>query len=87
MDNVNKIVEQFHYFNIKSEIDSEYGNWAVSTDGDVVNSVYPYAIFAIHINETDWLEKIRAMVWYKPEYGICLKKALDRAKIIVKDKK
>ncbi len=39
-----KVLEQFHYFNIQSDIDSVYGNWAVSSDGDVVNSVYPYAI-------------------------------------------
>lgn len=40
----NKIKEQFHYFNIQAEVDSVYGNWAVSTDGDVVNCLYPYAI-------------------------------------------
>ena len=52
-----KILEQFHYFNIQSEVDSVYGNWAVSTDGDVVNSLYPYAILAIHFKDTNWMEK------------------------------
>lgn len=32
-----KVLEQFHYFNIQADVDSVYGNWAVSTDGDVVN--------------------------------------------------
>ena len=30
----NNILEQFHYFNIHADVDSVYGNWAVSTDGD-----------------------------------------------------
>lgn len=34
--NQDKIFEQFHYFNIHADIDSAYGNWAVSTDGNVV---------------------------------------------------
>ena len=50
-----KVLEQFHYFNIQSDIDSVYGNWAVSSDGDVVNSVYPYAILSIHLCDSDWV--------------------------------
>lgn len=79
MDNENKIKEQFHYFNINSEIDSVYGNWAVSRDGDVVISVYPYAILAIHLIDTDWLEKMRTKVWFKPECEQNFKKAITRA--------
>ena len=44
-----KVLEQFHYFNIQADIDSVYGNWAVSTDGDVVNCLYPYA-FPANVN-------------------------------------
>ena len=80
MDNKNKIKEQFHYFNIKSEIDSVYDNWAVSTDGDVVNCLYPYAILAIHLYDTDWLVKMKEKVWFKPECEGALRQALDRAK-------
>jgi len=78
----NKIKEQFHYFNIQAGIDSVYGNWAVSKDGDVVNSVYPYVILSIHLKDTDWLEKMKSKVWFKPECEDALKKALDRAKEI-----
>ena len=77
-----KIKEQFHYFNIHSEIDSVYGNWAVSKSGDVVNCLYPYAILSIHFNDTDWVEKIKTKVWFKPECEECLKQAIDRAKEI-----
>ena len=82
--NENKIKEQFHYFNIQADIDSIYGNWAVSTDGDVVNCLYPYAILAIHFNDADWLEKMKQKVWFKPECEEALKQALDRAKEIHK---
>lgn len=80
----NKIQEQFHYFNIHADVDSFYGNWAVSTDGDVVNFLYPYAILAIHFNDADWMEKMKTKVWYKPECGESLYKALMRAKEIIK---
>lgn len=78
----NKIKEQFHYFNIQSEVDSVYGNWAVSSDGDVVNCLYPYAILAIHFTEADWLQKMKTKVWFRPECEASLRKALERAKEI-----
>lgn len=79
-----KVLAQFHYFNIQSDVDSVYGNWAVSTDGDVVNCLYPYAILAIHFNDTDWMEKMKTKVWFKPECEEALSQALARAKNIIK---
>lgn len=79
----NKIIEQLHYFNIKADIDSVYGNWVVSTNGDVVNCLYPYAILAIHFNDTDWIMKMRDKVWFKPECEADLSQALLRAKILL----
>ena len=81
MDN-NKIKEQFHYFNIQAEIDSVYGNWAVSSDGDMVNCLYPEAILAIHLNDTDWIGNIKSKVWFRPECEDALRRALERAKVI-----
>lgn len=81
--NETKIKEQFHYFNINSEIDSVYGNWAVSKDGDVVNYLYPYAILAIHFNDTDLMLKLKSKHWFKPECEISLIQALDRARVIL----
>lgn len=77
-----KILEQFHYFNIHAEIDSYYGNWAVSRDGDVVNCLYPYAILAIHLMEKDWIDKMKTKVWFKPECEDTLREAITRAKEI-----
>ena len=80
--NENKIKDQFHYFNIKADIDSVYGNWAVSTDGDVINCLYPYAILAIHLEDVDWTEKMKTKVWFKPECEVAFNRALGRAKEI-----
>ncbi len=78
--NKEKIQEQFHYFNIQAGIDSVYGNWAVSTEGDVVNSVFPYAILAIHLKDIDWMDKMNTKVWFRPECEESLRKAIIRAK-------
>ena len=78
-----KVLEQFHYFNIQAEVDSVYGNWAVSTDGDVVNCLYPYAILAIHFKETDWVERMKTKVWFRRECEEALNQALERAKEIL----
>lgn len=80
---MNKVLEQFHYFNIQAEVDSVYGNWAVSKDGDVVNSVYPYAILAIHFKDTDWMKKMRTKVWFRPECEEDLRNALKRVECLI----
>ena len=80
----NKVVEQFHYFNIQADVDSVYGNWAVSANGDVVNCLYPYAILSIHFKDTDWIEKMRTKFWFKPECEESLRKALKRAQEILR---
>ncbi len=82
--NKDKILEQFHYFNIHADVDSFYGNWAVSVDGDVVNYLYPYAILAIHLKDTDWMEIIKSKVWFKPKCEDALVQALARANEIQK---
>lgn len=75
----------FHYYNIDSEIDSVYGNWAVAQSGDVVNFLYSYAIFAIHHNDCNWIEKLKSKVWFKPECEADLDHALRRANEIVSE--
>lgn len=82
-----KVLEQFHYFNIQADIDTVYGNWAVSTDGDVVNCLYPYAILSIHFNDINWIEKMKTKVWFKPECEESLMMALNRASEILNNSK
>lgn len=78
-DELHKIKEIFHYFNIQADVDSVYGNWVVSENGDVVNFLYPYVIFAIHLDEEDWLEQVQKKAWFVSNDTDVLKKALDRA--------
>lgn len=82
--NKQKILEQFHYFNIHAGVDSVYGNWAVSSEGDVVNSVFPYVITAIHLKDEDWLSIITEKFWFEKDSVLNLKLALDRANEIAK---
>ncbi len=82
--NQDKFLDQFHYFNIHAGIDSVYGNWAVSTEGDVVNCLYPYAILSFHIYDVDWIEIIGRKVWFRSECKENLKQALDRAMNLIK---
>lgn len=86
MNSADKVLEQFHYYNINARVDSVYGNWAVSSEGDVVNSVYPYAILAIHLKDNDWAEKMKSKVWFKPECELDLRNALKRAEEIMHNK-
>lgn len=81
-----KAEEILHYFNINSEIDSLYGNWAVAKNGDVVNYLYPYAILAIHLDDNNWMETISKKVWFKEECKKDLRKAIERAYRIVNNK-
>ncbi len=82
-----KIEEIFRYFNIGGEIDSVYGNWAVSADGDVVNYLYAYAIFHIYLYDNDWIERIKSKVWFNAKYIEDLNKSLERAKLVSNNKK
>lgn len=83
MNDSNKVKEIFHYFNIDGEIDSVYGNWAVSSRGDIVNYLYPFSIFAIHIHDDNWIERMKEKCWFKPECEHALKQALIRAGEII----
>lgn len=79
-----KVLEQFHYFNIQEDVDSIFGDWAVSSNGDVVNTLYPYAIFAIHFDDADWIAEVKKKVWFEAEFENTLGRALKRAHEILK---
>jgi hypothetical protein len=87
MDGINKVKEIFHYFNIEGDIDSVYGNWAVSSRGDIVNYLYPFSIFAIHFHDDNWIERMKEKCWFKPECEQALKQALKRAEEIMGNEK
>lgn len=59
----------------------------MSTDGDVVNCLYPYAILSIHFNDINWIEKMKTKVWFKPECEESLMIALNRASEILNNSK
>ncbi len=77
-----KAKEQLHYFNINSEVDSIWGNWVVSKNGDVVNARFPYAILSIHLYDKEWSEYLQQKVWFKDACKQDLENALKRARDI-----
>lgn len=86
MINEGKVLEQFHYFNIQTEVDSVYGNWAVSKEGDVVNSLYLCAIFPVHLNDCDWVEALKQKAWFEPKCEVHLQQAIKRARFILSER-
>ncbi len=79
-----KAEEQLHYFNISCGVDSIWGNWVVSKEGDVVNELYPYAIPCIHLQDREWMEYLQTKVWFKDVCRKDLEEALQRARKIKK---
>ena len=71
------------YLYINTDIVSVYFNVLVSKNGDVVNSVYPYAIISIHVKEIKKKKKMKSKVWFKSECENALSKALLRANEIL----
>jgi len=82
MATFNKIKEVFDYYNIKSGVDSEYGNWVVSKDADVVNVERLYPIFTHQIESESvesWLEHLFEKTWFNTEEETNFRKAYKRA--------
>lgn len=75
-----KIQEQLHYFNIHSEMDSVYGNWIVTKNGDVVNFEYPIAVLSVHLYDQEWQKQIEGKEWLDSSYKEEFKKAIKRAR-------
>ena len=82
MKEISKVKEMFHYFNIESEVDSIYGNWAVSEQGDVLNYLYSYVVFSIHLYDDDWYSEVKSKSWFKDDCMDDFNKAYERAKNI-----
>lgn len=86
MGKANKIKDVFDYYGVKSEVDSEFGDWVVSKDADVINVEKAYPIYTNRI-ETEsvesWLEHMREKTWFDAEEDVNFQKAYKRAEEIL----
>ena len=81
-----RIKEIFDYYEVKSEIDSEFGNWIVSKDADVINveKMYPIYTHQVENNSLDnWLGHMRDKTWFDVQEGVDFQNAFERAKEIL----
>lgn len=81
-----KINEVFEYYNVPSEIDSTFGDWAVSKDGDVINLEHKYPIFTKQVQSTgidEWVDHLTEKTWFDANEEKDLRKSYMRAEEIL----
>ena len=81
-----KIKEVFEYYDVLSGIDSEFGDWVVSKDADVINVEKSYPIYTPQVkagNLNEWLEHMRAKTWFDSREDSNFQDAFERAKEIL----
>ena len=86
MATVEKIKEMFDYYAVKSEVDTEYEDWVVSKDADVINVEYAYPIYTHQVKAKSadaWLEHMRDKTWFDGEEESNFQKAYKRAEEIL----
>ena len=62
-----QINEVFGYYNVQTEVDATFGNWAVSKDGDVINIEHMYPIYTKQVESTgvdEWLDHLEEKAWF-----------------------
>lgn len=86
MATANKIKEILDLYEVKSEVDSEYGDWVVSKDADVINVERAYPIYTNRIKTESvesWLDHMREKTWFDNEEDANFQKAYKRAEEIL----
>ncbi len=86
MTTKDKIKEVFDFYEIPSGVDSEYGNWVVSEDADVVNVDKMYPIYTHQIkneNLDSWLDHMTEKTWFDDDESSNFQKAYRRAEDII----
>lgn len=81
-----KIKEVFDYFDIQSSVDSEFGDWIVSNNADVINVGKGYPIYTYQVEHKsidDWLDHMRDKSWFDTTEESNFQKAYERAEEIL----
>ena len=81
-----QIKEAFEGYEVKSEVDSVYGDWVVSNDADVINAAKHYPIYTPQVKAegvNDWLDHMREKTWFDNVEESNFIDAYNRAKEII----
>lgn len=83
----NQIKEVLAGYEVNSGVDSEFGDWVVSNDADIVNVDKMYPIYTPQVqsgNIDSWLEHMREKTWFNCEEESNFQKAYKRAEELLK---
>ena len=86
MATADKVKSVFEYYNVNSEVDSEFGDWVVSKEADVINVEKAYPIYTYRVeNESveSWLDHMREKSWFDEVEDENFQKAYKRAEEIL----
>lgn len=81
-----KIKGVFDMYEVQSGVDSEFGNWVVSKDADVINVDKMYPIYTHQIKNSTldgWLNHMREKTWFNAQEDADFQNAYERAKEII----
>lgn len=63
-----EIISALRSYEINSDVDSIFGDWVVTTDGDLINIPRNYAIFSRDVNHDHWYLHLRgSKKWFEPD--------------------
>lgn len=63
-----------------------FGDWVVTSDGDVINVENYYPIYSYQINDDEWLAQLRTKIWFSALCEVDFLKAFEKACNILKVK-
>lgn len=81
-----QIRDAFDYYEVRSEVDSVYGDWVVSKDADVINVSKKYPIYTEQVKAEgldEWLDHMREKTWFDSKEDNDFQEAYSRAKEIL----
>lgn len=66
-------------YDVRSDVIGHYGNWVVTSDGDIINYEYAYPIYSYQVNDNEWLAQLRTKTWFNKKIETCFLEAFEAA--------
>ena len=75
LEEIKKVLESY---DVKSDIDSIFQDWVVTTDGDLINVKDRCPIYSYEVNRNDWLVHLKEKKWFdRPSFISAFKRACN----------
>lgn len=81
-----KIAEVLDFYNVKAGVEGVFGDWVVTSNGDVINVQFMYPIYSYQLDDgfDDWNEHLQEKTWYDASTEASFKKAYTLALVLCK---